>query len=162
MLSTANDSPPVSTNKFIPVDQDKNIVQYKNNPAHMLGVMHETQLFWKRNGYFRSVAEHSATLLSNGKLALQSISQIPFIQGTIADAISYGYANPCPPGNERLIAHNAALKADGKPEISAYDKLSPEDSQSFMISPYSVTTACQDMCLSIWPVCFKTPRMLLT
>ena len=147
MLSTASGEATLTdTNRFVPTDLDKQPIAYQSNPAQMSGCLHEVHSWMQRNGFYTSLCEDRAVVLSNGKTAVDHSSSIPFIDGTItAGLITYGFANPCPSGPERLAAHNAALLVDDPlaKEIAPHT-LSTGDSVSYMISQGKIKEELRD------------------
>ena len=95
-------------------------IVYSNNPAELPGVRYEINRCLYRVGAFELLYKHNACRLSNGAIAVESFSNIPFIIGTAVDPNigNYDFNNPCPPGDQRLAAYNAALP-QGEPQIVA-------------------------------------------
>ena len=142
-LSTATDSES-RLSKFIPVDIDKAPIKYLDNPAHLNGCLHEFFLWSKREGHFIPLFENRIKVMHYGKSAIDHPSCIPFVQGTVADAQTYSFTNPCPPGQERLANHNTALALAGKAELKPH-AITSDDYHSFQISSYTVQSELTDL-----------------
>ena len=144
MLSTATGDALTDTNRFIPTDLDKQPIVYQSNPAQMSGCLHEVHQWMQRTGFYMTICEDRTVVLSNGKSAIDHSSSIPFLNGTITkDCVVYGFDAPCPPGLQRLDAHNAALVAASEKELTAH-VMSTDDSGSFMISSGKIKEELRD------------------
>ena len=86
--STANDSErsSVKSVKHVPTDIDGTPIEWEDNPAYLDGALYECQLYYQRTGHFEALLKDGAVALSNGKLAVDSVSAVSFITGTAADA----------------------------------------------------------------------------
>ena len=62
-----------------PVDTDQQEMLYNDNPASLIGLLHEVDRFYETNGYFQPLITHGAVLLGDGRLAIEHPSIIPFI-----------------------------------------------------------------------------------
>jgi hypothetical protein len=96
-MSTDGDSTLSNTiDKLVPVTSDGNpIIWTDDNDAHIEGLLHEVGKFYKRTGRFQTFFKQRATVLSNGKLAVDSLECVSFIANKIKDG--YSFENPCPP-----------------------------------------------------------------
>ena len=103
-LSTAQDEVANASSllKHTPVDIDKNPIIYDGNPAHVLGVLHEVNMYWTRTGLFQSMLKTGCAPLSNGKEAIDSLAAVPFVTGSIAYGVEHGFDDPCPPTPQRV------------------------------------------------------------
>ena len=66
-----------TTDKSVPTDFTCNPpepIVWDNNKATVLGYLHEWNKFTKRNGHFQTLIADHAVLLSNGKMAIDSVS----------------------------------------------------------------------------------------
>jgi hypothetical protein len=57
------------TDILVPVDPDKEPIEWDGNDAHIAGILYEVGLYYERQGLFQSLFEHRAVTLSNGKLS---------------------------------------------------------------------------------------------
>jgi hypothetical protein len=114
-MSTDGDSTLSNTiDKLVPVTSDGNpIIWTDDNDAHIEGLLHEVGKFYKRTGRFQSFFKQRATVLSNGKLAVDSLECVSFIANKIKDG--YSFENPCPPTAERVTAYDVARRTTGTP-----------------------------------------------
>ena len=83
-----------SATKYTPVDIDGNRILWYGNPAYLDGAIYECKLFYQRTGLFESLFEHGASLLSNGRLAVDSAQAIDFASGLAKD---FGFGGAKPP-----------------------------------------------------------------
>ena len=114
-MSTDGDSTLSNTiDKLVPVTSDGTpIIWTDDNDAHIEGLLHEVGKFYKRTGRFQSFFKQRATVLSNGKLAVDSLDCVSFIANKIKDG--YSFENPCPPTAERVTAYDVARRTTGTP-----------------------------------------------
>ena len=71
-----------------------------------MGNTEEALIRSKRTGSFRTFFRHHAVILSNGKIAVDSVAAVPFIQGTAIDP--YDASTPCPPPPQGLCRLESA------------------------------------------------------
>ena len=93
--------------KHVPVFTDKTLIVAGSSVAEIEGAIHEFEEWSKRTGSFRTFFRHHAVVLANGKIAVDSLSAVPFIEGTAIDP--YDASTPCPPSVERLTEYNSRL-----------------------------------------------------
>jgi hypothetical protein len=115
-MSTDGDSTLSNTiDKLVPVTSDGNPIIWTDDKydAHIEGLLHEVGKFYKRTGRFQTFFKQRATVLSNGKLAVDSLECVSFIANKIKDG--YSFENPCPPTAERVTAYDVARRTTGTP-----------------------------------------------
>ena len=108
----------------VPLDIDNNPIRYDGNPAHILGCLHEYNMWVQRTGNFKSLLEDGAVLLSNGKLAVDNLNAVLLVTGVNKDPDGgYSFEKPCP-GTEARIACTSRL-CNGGTRCSAASALPP-------------------------------------
>ena len=108
------------TDRNQPTYPDGTPIQWDGIDAHIDGNLFETGKFYKRNGKFQTFFKHRAVPLSNGKLAVDSLSAVYFVSGKIVD--NHGFDDPAPPTATRLTKFNATRTALGRstaPELTS-------------------------------------------
>ena len=108
------------TDRNQPTYPDGTPIQWDGIDAHIDGILFETGKFYKRNGQFQTFFKHRAVPLSNGKLAVDSLSAVYFVSGKIVD--NHGFDDPAPPTVTRLTKFNATRTALGRstaPELTS-------------------------------------------
>jgi len=99
----------------VPLDITKNPMKWDGNNARILGLLHETWLYYERNGLFDAFIQKRAKVLSNGKICCETVNHVPFVMGVIKEE-DRTLANMCPPGDERIAQVNAYRAALTPPE----------------------------------------------
>ena len=87
-MSSFNDSTEdstVITDTTVPTDEANQPIIWDGNPARIPGLLFETSEFFLRSGQHQPHITMRAALLSNGKLAVESVSVVPFILGTLTE-----------------------------------------------------------------------------
>ena len=106
MLSTAQPDDPsarsTDSSSVIPTDIDGEPIRLSSNPAHVEGTLYELGQFYARTGYFQSLISDGAVMLSNGRMAVDSLSAVAFVSGDVADPTPYTFENPCPGTPSRI------------------------------------------------------------
>ena len=139
--STLNDAEDQnsSVSKFHPVDIDGNRILWGGNPAYLDGALYECQLFYERTGHFKALLEDGASLLGNGKLAVDSVHAIDFASGMLKDPETFNFLNPCPPTVTRIAKFDAAATAGSTPKFtSAPDRVPDAVAKNFTVSKHYV------------------------
>ena len=95
--------------RYLPVDIDNNPILLVDNPAHILGALHEVDLYFQCTGEFEALLQNRAVLLSNGKLAVESATAALFVSGSLADPERHDFDNPCPPIAGRMANYSTTL-----------------------------------------------------
>jgi hypothetical protein len=80
MLSTAHDGTPVNTSILVPLDIEKKNILYYDNPASVLGILHDLTQYYTRVGLFETFIAHRACNLGT-KIIIEDRASIPFILG---------------------------------------------------------------------------------
>ena len=99
----------------VPLDITENPMKWDGNNARILGLLHETWLYYERNGLFDAFIQKRAKVLSNGKICCETVNHVPFVMGVIKEE-DRTLANMCPPGDERIAQVNAYRAALTPPE----------------------------------------------
>ena len=148
MLSTADDNVSESTQAdstiyLQPVDIDKNPIILDGNPAHIEGIMFEVGKFYRRKGKFQQLFKNHAVLLSNGKLAVDSVNAVHFVSGLVKDPETYTFDFPCPPTTGRIQLYDDAADLASTPKFKAPSGSLPDFiSNQFVVS--SATVEAED------------------
>ena len=71
----------------------------RGHDAYILGTLHEVGRYYAL-GLFQPHFAHRAVVLSNGKMAIDSVSAVSFTTGVFSDPRSFD--DPCPPTVQRL------------------------------------------------------------
>ena len=144
MLSTADDNVSESTQAdstyhLQPVDIDKNPIILDGNPAHIEGIMFEVGKFYRRKGKFQQLLKNHAVLLSNGKLAVDSVIAVSFVSGLVKDPEPYTFDYPCPPTTGRIQLYDDAATVAATPKFKAPAGPLPDHiSTQFVVSAATV------------------------
>ena len=79
-MSETNDTLSTATEQSsnTPVTIDGTVIQWDGNPGRLDGVLHELSQYYARTGAHAALLENGAIALSNGKLAVESVSVVPF------------------------------------------------------------------------------------
>ena len=112
-----------STDINVPTDMQKEPLIWDGNDAKIKGLLFELGRYLQRNSILQTYFAHRAVLLSNGKVAVPSISSIPFIMGDLedshgADIVVHNFTKPCPAIAERVAAAHAGRAARGQSAFS--------------------------------------------
>ena len=138
-LSTTNESNSantVSSDILVPVDTDKEPIVCEDNDAYILGTLHEVGRYYARVGLFQPHFAHRAVVLSNGKMAIDSVSAVSFTTGVFADPRSFD--DPCPPTVQRLADYNARLTAAGRPAVTPAATIPAALADTYVINKWKV------------------------
>ena len=111
MLSTASSAeeaaqPSSLQSTHRPIDLNRQFIIWSGNPAHLEGVLHELSKFISRDGYFIPLLTDRAVLMSNGKMAVDSVQASLFLSEEVASPAAYSFDNPCPPTEQRITAYD--------------------------------------------------------
>ena len=77
-----------------PFNIDGEPITYDGNPAHVEGVLHELSEWTARTGHYVTLLENNAVLLTNGKMAVDSIAAVLFVSGEKDDGGTYSFHAP--------------------------------------------------------------------
>ena len=113
-LSTATDK----FDPLNPVDSDGDVITFSGNLAHIEGTLAECAEFMETNSLHFDLFANRATLVRNGKLAVNDPNTVYFLSGILSDG-PYDVHKPAPSGKERLRLANEALKKAGETEKAA-------------------------------------------
>ena len=80
---------------------------WEDNPAFLPGILYEAARYYARTGHFEPLINDGAVALPNGKLAIDHIDAILFIEKIIADPVVYNFDDPCPVTTQLRIARRA-------------------------------------------------------
>ena len=94
---------------LIPVTTDKTALVWDGNDATINGLLYECGQYYKRKGIFQPLIKNRTVSLSNGKLAVKDPNTVYFTTSMVNDPRDF--ANPCPPGLERITTHNNEVRA---------------------------------------------------
>ena len=103
-----------ASDTFVFTNSDREPVTCDKNPAHFDGFVLELSDCIERTGEFLAFAQQGV-VISGHRTITDSIANIPFILGSVPNAIACGSGNPCPPTAQRVASHNAAAAAAGTP-----------------------------------------------
>jgi len=134
-----DDTTTTVTDPDIPVDITDQPILWDGNAARILGMLNEVWEHYERNGLYIAYIQKRARVLSNGKLAVDSVSSIPLVMGTV-DEPERTLLNLCPPAAARIIEVNAARAAAGDPPITAITSMPPGAADSIIVQPLAVQT----------------------
>ena len=99
-------TPSDSTDISVPVDITDQPLKWDGNDARILGLLKETWEHLERNGHLVTHIQKRARVLSNGKLAVDHISSVPFLMG-LEDEPERTLTSMCPPAPLRIASVNA-------------------------------------------------------
>ena len=102
-----NQSSDTNTRTNAPTDIDGEPIKFSGNPAHALGTLEAIKLCWQRTRQFQPLLENGAVLLSNGKLAIDNLQAVSFLNGDQTDPVAYGFDQPCPDTATRIANFDA-------------------------------------------------------
>ena len=120
-MSDDSDSSNATRKLTVITDLESNPVTVDHNPAHFDGFLNEIAEWSQRTGKFLELLEHGITFRGS-KTVVDSPAAIPFLQGKVTNAKTYGADDPCPPTEQRIKDHNAAATASGTPSIVPYTR----------------------------------------
>ena len=103
-----------ASDTFVFTNSDREPVTCDKNPAHFDGFVLELSDCIERTGEFLAFTQQGV-VINGHRTITDSIANIPFILGSVPNAIAYGSGNPCPPTAQRVASHNAAAAAAGTP-----------------------------------------------
>jgi len=119
-------------------DIDLNPIRLDNNPAHFDGFLAEVAEFCERTGHFLPLVEHGVAIRGH-RTIIDSATAVPFFLGGVAGAQTYSADNPCPPTEQRLADHNAAMTAAKSPTIAGLTKVPTSMDSSFVVNKYVIS-----------------------
>ena len=137
--STTNESNSANTvpsDILVPVDTDKEPIVCEDNDAYILGTLHEVGRYYARVGLFQPHFAHRAVVLSNGKMAIDSVSAVSFTTGVFSDPRSFD--DPCPPTVQRLANYNSRLTAAGRPAVTPAATIPAALADTYVINKWKV------------------------
>ena len=103
-----------SSSTIVPTDMSGDTLTWEDNPAFLPGILYEAKRYYARTGHFEPLIHDGAVALPNGKLAIDNIDAILFIEKIIADPVAYNFDEPCPVTTQlRIDKHDAAAAAAG-------------------------------------------------
>ena len=112
MSSLTDTTDTVTIDTTVPTDEAGQPLIWDGNPARVLGLLHESSEYFERMGQHQPAITMRAALLSNGRLAVESVSVVPFILGTLTEP-DRSLLDIAPPPTERIAEYNAARTAAG-------------------------------------------------
>ena len=121
---------------LVPKYTNGDVIKWEGNNAHIEGVLYEVKQYCLRKKLFQPLLEHNAVLLSNGKLAVDSIQAYNFISGVAQDPRDFD--DPCPPTARRIAQYDARMTAAGSKTFTNIATMPPGFSDGFVISKYAV------------------------
>lgn len=142
-MSSTTDSTENSTitDNSVPTDEAGQPLIWDGNDARNIGLLNETSTFLELNGLHQACIQQRAKLLSNGKLAVESISVVPFILGTITEA-PRSLLTLAPPPAERIIEVNAARAAAQLSPYVPITAMPTGASDTVIVQPLHVKSDC--------------------
>ena len=141
------------------LDTDSNPVQLDDNPANIEGVLDAVDSWIKRTGNYSALLQQNAKLLSNGKLVVESLDCIQFIEdGGTLEGKTYGFSDPCPNTAARIAT--ATSKADAadaalpkgsavSPRHASLTALPPSMRDQYIVQPLLLRTESQAFAASL-------------
>ena len=114
---------------------ESNPVTVDHNPAHFDGFLNEIAEWSQRTGKFLELLEYGITFRGS-KAVVDSPAAIPFLQGKVTNAKTYGADDPCPPTEQGIKDHNDVATSLGSPKIVPYTR-DPDDS-NIIVNPFFV------------------------
>ena len=110
MSSLTDTTDTVTIDTTVPTDEAGQPLIWDGNPARVLGLLHECSEYFLRMGQHQPAITMRAALLSNGKLAVESVTIVPFILGTLTEP-DRSLLNMAPPPNERILEYSTTRRA---------------------------------------------------
>ena len=114
-MSSRDDSNLNTENPKHPADTDNILLRWDSNDAKITGLLEDFNKFCVRVGKHQLLFKHRACSTSSGKIAVKSISTIPYITGELDDDCSF--IKICPDIDDRVAATDAARAAAGEPSF---------------------------------------------
>ena len=116
--NTLSNTADTTVNPFIPSDTDGNPIKWDGNDASIEGILYEIKSAYERGNLFQPLFKHRATLLSSGKLAVDSVISAGFVTGLLTDPYKRDFDSPAPPSPSRYDDYEAdAILTDPKKVI---------------------------------------------
>jgi hypothetical protein len=134
--ATSTTETSVQNNILVPTDTDKEPIIWTGNDAHIEGTLLDVGRYYERVGLFQPLFENRAVLLSNGKLAVETVQAVPFVNGTFSDPRSFD--DPCPPTVERVAEHRTRTLAASLAYVAPPATLTPDAASQYSVSKYAV------------------------
>ena len=104
-----------TVNKYlIPITSDKTKIKYKDNAAALAGMLYETTLFWEREGLFQEFLISGAVPMKGGRLAVDNVNALLFLDGTLDDTAVRSNRKPCPDTATRITQFEDRAALAGK------------------------------------------------
>ena len=94
-LSTAHEGDTNITDPYVPIDIHGEALNWDENDAHMSGLLYMVKKHYERKGLFQALFAHRAVNLSNGKIAVEDVQAVMFLENTVTDPRDFD--DPCPP-----------------------------------------------------------------
>ena len=110
LQSPGDETTSSSSTSIIPVYPDGTAIEWNGNPAHLFGILHDTDKFYKRTGHFQPYIRQRAVVTTGGKTIVSSVKDIPFVQGLATDPVDVrnrNLTNLCPPTAKRIAEYDA-------------------------------------------------------
>ena len=149
--NTTTDAVSYNSGLITPVDIDNIPIIYEGNPAHIPGLLHEFGGWVERSGNFKELIEHGAVLLSNGKVAFDSVNSVKFYRGDAVDGDTYTLLNPCPSTSDRINRFDAEANVAETPLFATF-MTAPLD-HNLIVQPLTVQKKDRQLAesiLSMW------------
>lgn len=93
---------------YIPTIPNGTKIIFDGNPATIDGVLHSISEHYESNNIFQPFLKHNMVVLSNGRLAVDSISAVSFLSTTVSDIRTL--KDPCPPTPQRMSIESTFRK----------------------------------------------------
>ena len=78
--------PDNTVDTFIPTIPNGTKIRFDGNPATIDGVLHSVAEHFESNNIFQPLLKHNMVVLSNGRLAVDSISAVSFLDSAVSDS----------------------------------------------------------------------------
>ena len=92
---------------WVPVYPDGSKIISKDNDAAIEGKLYDYGKWSARTGHFQPYFRNRAVLLSNGRLAVDHVAAVTFVNGIADDPRDF--ANPAPPTLQRIVEYNTRV-----------------------------------------------------
>lgn len=159
-MSTLSTAPSNTTDTSVPTDIDNEPIKWNGNRAALGNIIEELENHFARTGRYRSLITEGCVSASNGKLIVDSVDSIPFIQGSRPSSIApYSFRKPCPRTAKRVAMYQAYQAANpSSPAHTTPTQAEIKDlSVSYMINPFATRKEDSDFFTEIMHVMSDLP-----
>jgi len=135
-----------SDQSLVPTDKKNIPIKWDDVDGHIKATVEQVTKWMHRTGNFVPLITHRAFAV-RGKITVDSLMAIPFMDGDQQEEEPFTVTNPCPPTVERVDNYNVEAGTAGTPEAKTLARA--PDGSPYTVSAYAVSLELNRY-LSMW------------